>query len=96
MRANAYREGYLFKKFYGPSLSGLQSVAGKAISLYEAFDDQGTGMNSQSKIDGNMGGPIACCNIRPLKYLQDATQPFSYIRDDRRRLNEEVYVSKLL
>ena len=61
---NYYYEGELFVTVPKPKLSGLYSILGKAISVYEHSDDKGRGTGA-SLVDGNMGRPIACCNIIP-------------------------------
>ena len=76
----------MFLKLDGPEISGPYSILGKAITLYENEDDFGYGNNAESKINGNVGKPIACCNIRPLEFLLDASYIFEHRADDRRRL----------
>lgn len=90
IETNYYYEGEMFGTLPKPKLSGLYSILGKAISIYEYQDDMGRG-GGQSLLNGNMGRPIACCNIIPALELSQIPQDYFVARqsvDDRRRLNE--------
>ena len=43
IRSNGYYEGDLFARLGKPMLSGPYSIVNKAITIYEAYDDMGTG-----------------------------------------------------
>lgn len=46
---------------------GANNVSNRSMVVHEKMDDFGFGPNDQSRIDGNMGREIACCNIRPFR-----------------------------
>ena len=47
-------------------LTGIYSVLGKSISVYENGDDFGLGGDVGSDTDGNAGRILGCCNIVPV------------------------------
>ena len=54
-----------------PTLWGSQSIIGKAMTIYELYDDFGNGGTTSSEIWGSSGRPIACCNITGYKVIQE-------------------------
>ena len=55
-----------FQQYSKPMLSGLHSVVGRSIAVYENEDDLGYGGYANSLINGNSGRILGCCNIMPL------------------------------
>ena len=51
-------------------LTGLYSVIGKSIAVYENEDDFGLGGNDSSEINGNAGRILGCCNINSVPTLE--------------------------
>ena len=52
-----------FQRASRPMLRGPQSIEGKAMAIYAQPDDLGTSGTTESKMNGNAGEIIACCNI---------------------------------
>ncbi|KAJ8305897.1 hypothetical protein KUTeg_016442 [Tegillarca granosa] len=45
------------------SLQGQNSIIGRSLVIKYERDDEGTGTNSRSQVDGNARTPVACCTI---------------------------------
>ena len=98
LRTNYYYEGQMFTRISKPDLSGLNSVMGRAITIYEFGDDMGELGFGDSLVNGNAGRPIACCNILPMHRLNDPRNTFnkSNDEDDRRRLGSSTKFARQL
>ena len=60
-----------FEKASRPMLSGIYSVVGKSVSVYENSDDFGDSQTGSSLIDGNAGKILGCCIIKKMPNLDD-------------------------
>lgn len=58
-------------------LSGIHSIIGKSLSVYENADDLGEGEDEDSLIDGNSGLILGCCIVQPVPSLLSLTDFFN-------------------